>query len=93
MPVSSSNHTSRFVYLVVKSLGTVELSLETQCDFQSIPVLLDIATASLPAVLSLNILGRYKTPADNFTNVLWLRIVSREELLEAAYVSLSPWTA
>ena len=76
----------------MKSLGTVELSLETRCDIQSIPVLLDIVTASLPALLSLNILDRYITPADNLTNVLWLRIVSREELLEAGYVSLSPWT-
>ena len=93
MPVFPSSHTLRFVYQVVKSLGTTELSLETRCDTQSIPVLLDIVTAGLSALLSLNIFNGCKMPADDFTNVLWPHIVSRDDKLVAGYVSLSPWTA
>ena len=90
MPVHASNRTFRIEDRIVKSLGMVELALETPNYIQLIPVLLDIVPVYVPALLCLDILDVHSLLAENVSSRLWHRVLSSEVPLEVEDVRSIP---
>ena len=72
----------RFGDQVVKSLGMIELALETPIGTQPIPILMDVVPANVPALLGLDILDTYTLMAHHATNRMWHCMITNESPLE-----------
>ena len=78
IPSATSSRYFRFGDVVVKSLGLVEVALDTPQNAPNIMVLMDIVSVNIPALLGLDVLDNESLYADNVTNRLVRRnVISR----------------
>ncbi len=74
IPCISSQNSFRFGDVTVRSLGMVEIALDTPPNVSNVPVLIDIVPVDVPPLLGLDVLDGEGLYADNKNN----RLVRRE---------------
>ena len=87
IPRECSDKFFRFGDTSVKSLGVIELRLETQEHIPDTPVFLDVVPLNMPAFLDLDVLDCHSLLTDNATNRSWNRIIVSESPLLVIYES------
>ena len=82
MPAIRSNCVFRFGDLSSKSLGIIELAIQTPDNIQPIPVLLEVVDVDIPPLISLDFLDDNFLIVDSISNRLWHRIVISNDIFE-----------
>ena len=88
IPRIHSQRLFRFGDVTVRSLGLIEVAQQTPAPRRPIPILLDIVSVDIPALLGLDVLDAECLYADNVTNRLVHRNVTSKEGMPLKYLDL-----
>ena len=82
IPAIRSNRIFRFGDVSTKSLGIIELAIQTPDHISPISILLYVVDVDIPPLIGLDVLDSNCLMVDNISNRLWHRTIISNDLLE-----------